>query len=241
MYRALVEYLRESENNRHSLLPLTIAFIFGCAGLSFFAPYVVAIAAPVGIVSLIGVSTFRQARINRNRAAAMRTELGKWIAVLKRFEREGQLESRSHSELIEELEACAVLREDILKTLKTREWKELAAAQGWEGVAGLCSEVAEDLLRDALWASKPLFRPVGARRSTFERRCQDASFGARPLAAVRLAKAQLERLLDDVSDFPLASLRSTDALARAQIELKALRDAEREIYGHGERDEVRSG
>ncbi|MEO7454157.1 MAG: hypothetical protein ABIV13_05275 [Fimbriimonadales bacterium] len=86
---------------------------------------------------------------------------------------------------------------------------------------------------DAVWASRTLFRALGARRSTFEARCNDPSHTLRPLTAVRLVRAQLEKLLDDVSDFPLASLRTTDAPARAQVEMESLRAAEREIHGYG--------
>ena len=231
MYHALVEYLREAENQRDYIFPFTLAFIFGAAGLAVVAPYVAAVVAPAGLVSLITFGIVRQARANAAKVDG--TQTSKWLAVLRRFQREGQLESRSHPELIVELEACAALRQAILKTLDSKEWQELAESQGWKGVAGLCAEVAEDLMLDAIWAARPLFRQLGARRSTFQKRCTDPSFGAMPLGAVRLARAQLEKLLDDVSDFPLASLRSTDALARAQVELKALRDAEREIHGRG--------
>jgi hypothetical protein len=160
-------------------------------------------------------------------------ETAEWFLTLYRFRREKQLESRSAPELIPELEACAKLRHEIMRTLESREWKELAGAQGWSDLESLCKGVAEDLMVDAVWAARPLMREVGRRRSTFEKKCADPEYATTPMSAVKLARAQLERLLDEVSDFPLASLRSTDALARAQLELESIRQAEIEIHGSG--------
>lgn len=232
LYHLFSEYLKEHEKKPESLLGPSIAFIVGVSGLAVLSPYAAAIAFPAGLTALIWASVRAKRKAAEVRYLG-RGETSEWYAMLFRFRRERQLESRSHPELIVELESSAKLRHEILRTLESSQWKELAAAQGWSTVAGLCRDVAEDLMTDAVWASRPLFRALGARRDTFDRRCADPEYSAGPLAAVKLARAQLERLIEDVSDFPLASMRSTDALARAQLELNSIKDAEREIQGLG--------
>jgi hypothetical protein len=232
LYHLFSEYLKEREQEPPSLFGWTIAFIFGITALAVVAPYVTVVAFPVGLSLLVfhSVSRRRKAAERENQG---RLETAEWFLMLYRFRREKQLESRSFPDVIPELEACAKLRHSILQTLNSKEWRELASAQGWRDLESLCKSVAEDLMIDAIWSAKPLFREIGGRRSTFERKCADTAYSARPMTAVKLARAQLERLLDDVSDFPLASLRSTDALARAQIELESIRQAEIEIHGSG--------
>jgi hypothetical protein len=211
---------------------LTNAFIIGTTGLAMLSPWVAGAVFPLGIGGLIVWSHVRRKRAESVKGF-IRGETLAWFSQLQRFHRERQLESRSHPELIPELEACAELRTSILEILKNSDWQRLSRQQGWDHVEGLCREVAEDLMVDAVWAARTLFRALGGHKSTFEALCSDPAHSLRPLTPVRLARAQLEKLLDDVSDFPLASLRTTDALARAQVEMESLRAAEREIHGSG--------
>jgi hypothetical protein len=228
VYREFAEYLEEGRRRSPSITQWFILFatlpIFAAARSPRHALWF-GIAGFVGFIALAVIRSQQQRR--------SRTEYGTWLDTLRRFKDNGQLDSRSHPDLIESLEACATLRKEIDRTLHSDGWKRLAAAQGWGDIADLCREAADSLLRDAVWAAKPLFRGFGARRDSFAKRCADTTFYALPMAAVRLARTKLERLLDEVSDYPFASLRSTDALARAQLEMKALRDAEREIHGLG--------
>lgn len=232
MYHHFSEYLSEIGRKPESLLGLTVAFIFVVAGLATLSPWAAAAAFPLGVGGLIAWSFLRK-RKSEGFRGFYKGETVEWFSQLLRFNRDRQLESRSHPELIPELEACAELRASILVTLKSPDWQKLAKQQGWDHVEGLCRDVAEDLMVDAVWAARPLVRALGARRSTFESKCKDPEYSSRPLSSVKLARAQLEKLLDDVSDFPMASLRTTDALARARVEMDSIRAAEREIHGGG--------
>jgi hypothetical protein len=231
VYRALNEYLlslRQPVRIQpiHVILPIFVSLIF----LFFEATRVMAplfVLLTIVVMALSAAATKERKRIVL--AASGELEHREWKKLLIRFTESKQLEDRSHPALIDDLEACAKLRRRVLDSLEGTEWSRLSLQPGWRDVREVCRSTAEDLLNDALWASRGAFRPIGARRETFKRRCQDPAFAYASLGAVKLARAQLERLYDEVSHDPFAAIGVRDALERAQGELKAIRDAEEEV------------
>lgn len=230
VYRALAEYLlhrRAVQPYRGwmLLIPVSTCMI----GAFLKVPGLIPLFFLSGIVIMILVCWGVLVR-NRNRQLASGdVELETWLDTLARFAREGQLEQRSHPALIADLEGCALIRQQILGSLNSSEWRRLTQRPAWSEVRRLCEESADSLFLDALWASRGAFRPLGGRRETFKRRCEDADFAAVALGGVRLARASLAQLLDEVSGDPFVSRGGLDSLERARVELAALRDAEEEL------------
>lgn len=233
VYRALTEYLLKHKPAKG--IPLYVGLVpvaatFGAMVLSLPA-ILVAVVSAASIVLTIWLEIWLHGRRRRKLAVAERLHEDDWLASLKRFARERQLESRSHPHLIEDLEACARLRREILDALESEEWERLSRQPDWQSVRDQCRESAESLFRDALWSAKGAMRAVGGRKETFAKRCEDPAFASDALGGVKLVRAQLAKLLDEVYDDPFAGQGVRDALARAEAELKAIRDAEAEVRG----------
>lgn len=231
VYRSLTEYLLGRSVARP--VPIWVGLVpifFVAAGLAFRrSPGLVVFLSILGIGLSISLAIAFRESARRRQAQAGDLQQEEWLSDLTRFARERQLESRSHPRLIEDLESCARLRTEILVALRSSEWERLCRQPGWEAVRSQCEQSAQRLFADALWASKGAFRPLGGRRETFARRCQDPEFASAALGGVQLARAQLGKLLDEVLDDPFAAHGTRDALARAQAELAAIRDAEEEL------------
>ncbi|MEO7454156.1 MAG: hypothetical protein ABIV13_05270 [Fimbriimonadales bacterium] len=81
---------------------LTAAFILGVTGLAMISPWAAGAAFPLGVGSLIVWSYLRKKKAE-GVSGFVRGETAAWYSQLHRFNRERQLESRSHPELIPEL------------------------------------------------------------------------------------------------------------------------------------------
>lgn len=231
VYRALAEYLLHHAPKPHVRWWLFLPAVAMIMGAVAFMPHpaVLMLVSIFAIWSMVALNAWLSGKRRAQLSDAGCLGGNEWLATLAGFARAKQLESRSHPNLIEDLEACARLRQAILDALKSSEWERLSLQPEWADVRGQCQTSAQSLFDDALWAAKGAIRPTGARRETFARRCQDASFAAANLGAVRLARTQLEALLRDVHDDPFAGLSVRDALARSQTELEAVREAVAEL------------
>jgi hypothetical protein len=230
VYHALTEFLLAKKRRSYD-------FYFVLGLVLFLALLIARTPLRVVLVLLLGtILGFVFLILERRRIAKLEGSWPltyKWIATLRSFAERRQLEDRSHPDLVPDLEACARLRNDVLTALESPSWLKLRRQSNWDRVCGLCVDAAERLLIDALWAARPLFRSVGARRATFAKRCEDHAYTYQPLATVGLVRKRLEHLYDVVSSYPLETLSSARALQEATRELDAIREAEREIGLYG--------
>lgn len=181
------------------------------------------------LILMIVLFAWFEGRRKEKLATVGRLESELWLEQMAEYAVNGQLAERAHPALLPELELCADFRQRILNTLSENEWSRLARQPGWAEVRATCRETAEVLLQDAIWAAKGAMRQPRGRKETFRRRCEDPDFAGAPLSAVRLAREKLQTLFEEVHNDPFAGVGVRDALARAQTELRMLRDAEQEI------------
>lgn len=238
VYRYLVEFLVEIESRKSALtlrlagftlIVLISALMFAVTNNSMWIIVVIPASALF--------SKFATLHDSRHRAVpkfsfmdAESLVLRKWLQELSDLRRRKQLEKRSHPPLIEELEACARLRFDILAALRSSQWRKLATRGLWSEVREQCGQAANSLLLDALWAARPLIRPLGARIDTFERRCADPAYTEAPYRAIGVARSRLAELLAEVSDEPFSDPAVLDSVQRAKNEILSLKQAEAELH-----------
>lgn len=231
VYRALTEYLKGREQRKPAPW-WAVALPPAVFGASMLWEPTRLLACPLSIVmgfAMILIMAHHEVRAEFSKSAEGKLEFDEWIKQLVGYAKTGKLEERSHPRLIADFEACAALRQKIIDTLEGPEWDRLSENDSWGDVRKVCRETADSLMQDAIWAAKGAIRPYGGRKETFRRRCEDPEFASRSLSGVRLARERLATLLDEVHDEPFAGRGVEDALSRAQLELRSIREAESEL------------
>jgi len=145
------------------------------------------------------------------------------------FEAQHTLEERSHPRLIPLLEACSKAWSQVRESLRSERWKERIKDQAWKSLHDSCLQANDSAMRDALWASRKLFRRKGWRKMTFEKNCADPEYGKHAFARLEVIKGELEELANHVSD----------EVFTHQLEQSAIRNVLEDIrHVHEARDEL---
>jgi hypothetical protein len=227
-YDHLSAYLRRPPVSGRDPLLWIGTFLFG-AGIGALVMAPAPALLPVMLLLISSLLCFLLSVALSCRRESRDRERRPWMSQLSRWAKRNELESRSHPLLIHDLETCALLRSAIDDVLRGSVWKKLCERQDWLEVRRTCQLAADQLLLDALWAAKPAFRAHGEKRARFEVRCNDDTMFDRCLSVVAKCREHLQLLYNEVSDHPFASEDLEEPLARAQRELKALREAEQEL------------